>query len=523
VKSQIVLLGLRSVGLELLASQLDVHYREIPEIREAWDGLPNEDASPSEPWISSRLAECIGEAGRGAVLLVYTSPAKFLAHRLKRAAERQLAPEYLEPVATESLAFWRAYHTAMLEQYRQHEDRALLLNGDHSIDVEALLARIKVLLGPGGSPERLTTSTANGARGDVPRASLFQVVDAVAPECLELYAELESCAELLGREPEFDFTGPEARQGHIRDLLHFLAQEARIEQLFAGIGVESDNSTAGLSILQSRLNESTVTADAREGEIAALRKRVSGLQRERDEARQQREQLSSQIAENEKESKSLQQEKDSLLLQVKKLQEESDEARQTYQQLSNKTSGTGKEKKAIQEENELLLHQLHQVQEELEHYYLLQQKTVQQQEVESQYPNATLSPTGQSPGNNGRDVQAMSLTEGVSVLKAAGSWFGMASNRNRTLRQNTELVRKSGYFDEVWYLEQYPDVAKAGVDPIEHYLRLGFSEGRNPGPRFDTRWYLESYPDVAQAGMNPLLHYIKFGRGEGRYPSAFGT
>jgi hypothetical protein len=71
-------------------------------------------------------------------------------------------------------------------------------------------------------------------------------------------------------------------------------------------------------------------------------------------------------------------------------------------------------------------------------------------------------------------------------------------------------------FDAAWYLVTYPDVAAAGVNPLEHYLRHGAAEGRDPGPLFSTRWYLEAYPDVAAAGVNPLEHYLRRGAAEGR-------
>lgn len=35
---------------------------------------------------------------------------------------------------------------------------------------------------------------------------------------------------------------------------------------------------------------------------------------------------------------------------------------------------------------------------------------------------------------------------------------------------------------------------------------------------FDAAWYLQAYPDVAGAGLDPLDHYLKFGRYEGRLP-----
>lgn len=35
---------------------------------------------------------------------------------------------------------------------------------------------------------------------------------------------------------------------------------------------------------------------------------------------------------------------------------------------------------------------------------------------------------------------------------------------------------------------------------------------------FDADWYLQTYPDVAQAGLNPLRHYLDHGAAEGRLP-----
>ncbi len=73
--------------------------------------------------------------------------------------------------------------------------------------------------------------------------------------------------------------------------------------------------------------------------------------------------------------------------------------------------------------------------------------------------------------------------------------------------------------DSAWYLQRYPDVAAAGIDPLEHFLAIGASEMRDPNPLFDTSWYLEQNPDVAAIRMNPLVHYIVFGAIEGRNPN----
>jgi len=71
-------------------------------------------------------------------------------------------------------------------------------------------------------------------------------------------------------------------------------------------------------------------------------------------------------------------------------------------------------------------------------------------------------------------------------------------------------------FDVAYYLSEYPDVAETGVDPIEHYIRSGAAELRNPNRRFSTKYYWESNPDVKASGINPFLHFVWTGRREGR-------
>jgi hypothetical protein len=73
------------------------------------------------------------------------------------------------------------------------------------------------------------------------------------------------------------------------------------------------------------------------------------------------------------------------------------------------------------------------------------------------------------------------------------------------------------HFDEDFYLTAYPDVAAAGVDPIRHYLDIGWNEHRDPSLLFSTRFYLDNYPDIVAAGVNPYYHYLAAGRTEGRH------
>ncbi len=86
--------------------------------------------------------------------------------------------------------------------------------------------------------------------------------------------------------------------------------------------------------------------------------------------------------------------------------------------------------------------------------------------------------------------------------------------RRSRLRGIAEQLRP--LFDPAFYAARYPDVAEA--DALEHYIRHGLSEGRNPNPFFDGAWYRAHNPDVAVSGMDPLLHYLRSGAAELRNP-----
>ncbi len=94
--------------------------------------------------------------------------------------------------------------------------------------------------------------------------------------------------------------------------------------------------------------------------------------------------------------------------------------------------------------------------------------------------------------------------------------FSLIKQRLREF-QVYRTIRRSGRFDSERYLRQNLDVARDCMDPIKHYIRYGWQEGRNPSEFFDTEWYLRDYPDVAEKGVNPLYHYIKHGVKESRY------
>ena len=87
-----------------------------------------------------------------------------------------------------------------------------------------------------------------------------------------------------------------------------------------------------------------------------------------------------------------------------------------------------------------------------------------------------------------------------------------------TTQWSMKYVKRSGYFDAGWYLKKYKDVARSKVDALEHFIRFGSAELRDPGPRFDASWYVEEYPEARASKMPPLEHYLEIGRHKGFDP-----
>jgi hypothetical protein len=73
----------------------------------------------------------------------------------------------------------------------------------------------------------------------------------------------------------------------------------------------------------------------------------------------------------------------------------------------------------------------------------------------------------------------------AAVLEAGPATIFSPLSRSRWWHQlwvkhQAAALMRAGLFDSAWYLEKYPDVKSAGVDPAEHYVRYGAREGRLP-------------------------------------------
>lgn len=100
-----------------------------------------------------------------------------------------------------------------------------------------------------------------------------------------------------------------------------------------------------------------------------------------------------------------------------------------------------------------------------------------------------------------------------------GHRLALARPARFAIRREYNEIRAAMLFEAEWYLARYPDVAAAGIDPLEHYIRFGSGEGRNPHPLFDSQWYATQAPDLAASRLSALGHYISIGAARGLDPN----
>ncbi len=78
-----------------------------------------------------------------------------------------------------------------------------------------------------------------------------------------------------------------------------------------------------------------------------------------------------------------------------------------------------------------------------------------------------------------------------------------------------ESINASQQFDPEYYLQSNPDLASLKIDPLVHYCKTGWKEGRNPNQNFDTNTYISKHPEVITLDICPLYHWIQHGMSKG--------
>jgi hypothetical protein len=69
------------------------------------------------------------------------------------------------------------------------------------------------------------------------------------------------------------------------------------------------------------------------------------------------------------------------------------------------------------------------------------------------------------------------------------------------------------------YYAHYPDLAAQGRATLEHFIRFGSNEYRNPNAWFITHWYVHKYPDARRSRLTAFEHYLWRGRSLGYRPN----
>ncbi len=68
-------------------------------------------------------------------------------------------------------------------------------------------------------------------------------------------------------------------------------------------------------------------------------------------------------------------------------------------------------------------------------------------------------------------------------------------------------------FDPRYYTDQHPEVKKAGLDPLLHYLEEGWRNTWEPSEHFSPDYYVRT-AKISGTHNNPLVHYYRYGRFE---------
>lgn len=99
------------------------------------------------------------------------------------------------------------------------------------------------------------------------------------------------------------------------------------------------------------------------------------------------------------------------------------------------------------------------------------------------------------------------------VLEGLRSGFSQSLDAFTTLHVEETIIAKVGAeLDAAFYLSFNPDVDDSGMSPVLHYCRFGWKEGRDPLPTFSTNFYLNQYPEVRELDVPPLYHYLIHGK-----------
>lgn len=98
------------------------------------------------------------------------------------------------------------------------------------------------------------------------------------------------------------------------------------------------------------------------------------------------------------------------------------------------------------------------------------------------------------------------------VLSANPYASNIPHSVNKTQKEQINVIASSKAFDSGWYLEKYPDVLSAQMDPVSHYVLYGENENRFPNSWFDVSAYRRDNYGIGWDLVNSFAHFLKKGQ-----------
>ena len=79
-------------------------------------------------------------------------------------------------------------------------------------------------------------------------------------------------------------------------------------------------------------------------------------------------------------------------------------------------------------------------------------------------------------------------------------------------RKDTEYHQIEKIIDLPFYLQRYPDLVRAEINPVTHYIAHGRRERRQLWPHFNPRTYFAQNPELVKETRDVHIHYLEEGR-----------
>ena len=119
--------------------------------------------------------------------------------------------------------------------------------------------------------------------------------------------------------------------------------------------------------------------------------------------------------------------------------------------------------------------------------------------------------------NIGRISKKLSHARHSCAIRLRGAWDAFRYGQRHAAaarlleRERKNFVEFISARKDLWdpdcYLKENPDIAETGLSPLEHYMKEGWKENRNPSEALRTNVYLRVNPDCRLLGVSPLEHY----------------